>query len=307
MHAQIRYLLALLIIGLLGGLGIQSSATAVGYYPQQDTLDEAIQAVLGNYPEATVGIAVRDPATGTRYDHQAEREFHAASTMKVPVMIEAFRRAEHGGFSLDDELTIENEFTSIVDGSTYSIDSDSDEAIYDHLGETMTIRHLAERMIQISSNLATNLLIEHLTPDSVQQTVERLGAGGMQVRRGVFDMPAFYRNINNTTTAAALATQLEALMQQEAVSSEADRAMIEILREQEFIDAIPAGLPEEVAVAHKTGSITEIHHDAAIVEPGEEAPYVLVLLTEGVESDDRSATLMAELANAVHRYLRDVP
>jgi beta-lactamase class A len=267
-------------------------------------LQAPLEPILARYPDATVGIAVRDPSTGTTFDWNADRRFHAASTMKVPVMIEVFRQAQHGHLALDDSLTVRNTFRSIVDGSTYRISDDSDDALYDRLGDAMSMRSLLRRMITRSSNLATNLVIERVSADSVQRTAERLGAERMQVLRGVEDIKAYRQGLSNTTTAHDLATVLQALMQGRAVSPDADLAMIGLLLDQEFNTMIPAGLPADTRVAHKTGWITGIHHDAAIVYPADGAPYVLVILTEGIDDHDTSSRLGADIARAVHAELR---
>jgi beta-lactamase class A len=199
---------------------------------------------------------------------------------------------------------VENAFRSIVDGSPYRIEDDSDDAIYTVLGTQMAIRDLVYNMITVSSNLATNLLIGHVTADSVQATAERLGVRHMRVRRGVEDIKAFRQGLNNTATAADLATLLTALRDGEAVSPAADQAMVEVLLDQQFNTMIPAGLPGTARVAHKTGWITEIHHDAAIVYLEGGDPYVLVILTEGVADETVSARLGAEIASQVHAALR---
>ena len=260
----------------------------------------ALADTIANYPEATVAVAVRDLATGDSLTIRGARRFHAASTMKVPVMAEVFRQAQAGRFALDDSLTIRNQFASIVDGSTYRIEDDSDPAIY----EPMSIRDLTERMITVSSNLATNMVIELVAPKSVQQLLDNMGAGRMQVRRGVEDLKAYRQGLNNTATAADLATVLTAIASHSLVSPEACRKMVAILKQQEFNDTIPAGLPDNVEVAHKTGWITEIHHDAAIVYPLNAAPYVLVVLTQGISDREMSAALHARIARAVHEALR---
>lgn len=269
-----------------------------------EDLRAALADTIANYPEATVAVAVRDLATGDSLTIRGARRFHAASTMKVPVMAEVFRQAQAGRFALDDSLTIRNQFASIVDGSTYRIEDDSDPAIYDRLGEPMSIRDLTERMITVSSNLATNMVIELVAPKSVQQLLDNMGAGRMQVRRGVEDLKAYQQGLNNTATAADLATVLTAIASHSLVSPEACRKMVAILKQQEFNDTIPAGLPDNVEVAHKTGWITEIHHDAAIVYPLNAAPYVLVVLTEGISDRETSAALHARIARAVHEALR---
>lgn len=301
---RLRLMSNALLVVLALGLALSGQIARAQVVQPYSALQSSIDAVLSGYPEATVAVAVRDPATGTVLDLHAERSFHAASTMKVPVMIEVFAQAEHGRFALDDSLTIRNSFRSIVDGSAFSISDDSDTAIYEHLGDPMSVRDLTERMITQSSNLATNLVIEHVTPDSVRHTVARLGAAGMRVLRGVEDIKAYRQGLSNTTTAPALATLLLALLEERTVSPTADSSMVDILLDQRHNTMIPAGLPEGTRVAHKTGWITRIHHDAAIVFPERTPPYVLVILTEGVEEHTRSSRLGAEIARVVHTALR---
>ena len=249
---------------------------------------------------AEVAVAYRTLDGGVEVLVDVDKPFHAASTMKVPVMIELFRQARAGVVSLDDPLPIRNQFRSIVDGSPYKLSEgdDSDTDVYAAVGRTMTLRQLCEAMITVSSNFAANLLIEKLGVDNVRATVTRLGADGMQVLRGVEDQRAFDKGLNNTTTARGLMVLLERIARAQAVDQSADAAMIEILKRQKFNDAIPAGVSAGTAVAHKTGSITKIHHDAAIVYSPR--PYVLVLLVRGMEDQKTSAALMADLSRAVY-------
>ena len=228
-----------------------------------------------------------------------DKPFHAASTMKVPVMIELFRQAEAGTLSLDEPLPVKNEFHSIVDGSVFqlSVGDDSDADVYKAVGKTMTLRQLCEAMITVSSNFAANLLIERLGVKNIQATTDRLGAPGMHVLRGVEDQKAFDKGMNNETTAAALATLMQEIGAGRAVSPKADAEMLAILKRQTFHDAIPAGLPPGTAVAHKTGNITKIHHDAAIVYGRQ--PYVLVVLVRGIEDQKTSAALIASISREI--------
>ncbi len=266
---------------------------------------ESIRQILSEYPDATVAISVRDLGSGFAFDLNPDRVFHAASTMKVPVMIEVFRQVEAGHLSLEDSIPVVNEFKSIVDGSLFSMDigEDSDGDIYGAIGKNATVGWLVERMITVSSNLATNILIDLVNADSVQATIERLGTKTMHVYRGVEDIKAFDLGLNNTATSEDLATLLVAIARGEAVSETADAAMVEILAMQQFNRMIPAGLPDGTRVAHKTGSITKINHDAAIVYPADREPYVLVILTEGIEGKEISADLGARIATRVHSSL----
>ena len=268
-------------------------------------LRDSIEAIVGRYDGAEVAVALRATVGGdtVRFDRHPDVVFHAASTMKVPVMIEAFRLAEAGQIGWDDPVPVDNRFRSIVDGSPFSIEDDSDDALYALRGQTVSVRSLVERAITTSSNLATNLLIELVSADSVQATVDRLGAPGMRVLRGVEDLKAFEAGLSNETTAPALATLLVALRDGRAVSPDADAAMRGVLEAQRFNEMIPAGLPEGTRVAHKTGEITRIHHDAAIVYADGTAPYVLVVLTRGLDDPDVSARLGADVSRAVYRSL----
>jgi beta-lactamase class A len=220
--------------------------------------------------------------------------------MKVPVMIELFRQARAGLAKLDEPLAVKNEFASIVDGSPYTLSTgdDSDTEVYKRIGQTMTLLELCEPMITVSSNFATNLLIQRLGAPNVQRTVDGMGAGGMIVRRGVEDGKAFAAGLNNSTTARALLTIMERVARFEAVDADASRQMLDILKRQHFNDAIPADLPAGTPVAHKTGSITKIHHDAAIVYGPR--PFVLVVLTRGIEDLKASAALIARIARVLY-------
>src|SRR5207253_9912400 len=142
---------------------------------------------------------------------------------------------------------------------------DSETELYKAVGQTRTLTQLCALMITVSSNLATNLLIEKLGVENIRSTIHEFGADGMNVLRGVEDQKAFDKGMNNTTSARGLAVLLEALAKGRAFDPAASRQMIAILQRQTFNEGIPAGLPAGTRIAHKTGEITKIHHDAAIV------------------------------------------
>ncbi len=265
--------------------------------PQSTDLQARVQKLIAA-SGAEVAVVARD-ASRTFLSIEADKEFHAASTMKVPVMIELFREADAGTLSLDDPLAVKNEFHSIVDGSVYqlSVGDDSDREVYKAVGRTMTLRQLCDAMITVSSNFAANLLIERLGPKRIQRTVDELGAGGMHVLRGVEDQKAFDKGMNNTTTADALATLMLSIAAGDAARPDSRRQMTDILDRQHFNDAIPAGLPPGTPVGHKTGNITGIHHDAAIIRGPH--PYVLVVLVRGINDEKQSAALIASISREV--------
>jgi beta-lactamase class A len=221
--------------------------------------------------------------------------------MKIPVMIELFHQARQGKLKLEDALPVKNEFHSLADGSIFTLDSadDSEADLYKAVGQTRTLSQLCELMITVSSNFATNLLVERLGVENIRATVHALHADGMNVLRGVEDNKAYEKGMNNTTTARGLLILLESIAKGEAVDADASRQMVEILARQKFNEAIPAGLPPGTRVAHKTGELTKIHHDAAIVYAPR--PFVLVILVRGMAESKDSAVLMAYIASSVYR------
>jgi beta-lactamase class A len=235
---------------------------------------------------------------------EPDLRMHAASTMKVPVMIQLYLDRDAGLLSLDDPIPVDPVFQSIVDGSEFSmqIDSDSEGELYGRLGEDVSIRELNELMITVSSNFATNLLIKRVDARRVTATMRSLGADSIQVLRGVEDLKAFEAGLSNSTTARDLGIIMTALGNGEAGSPGATDEMLETLKRQKFREKIPAGLPQGTVVAHKTGNITRISHDAAVVYPPEGRPYVLVVMIRGLDSDDESASLAASLSRAVWEY-----
>jgi beta-lactamase class A len=245
---------------------------------------------------ADVGAYFRMLDGSAEWTMRADEPFHAASTMKVPVMIELFHQVQQGKVKLHDSLPIKNQFHSIVDGSVYTLgaEDDSDTELYKAEGKTKTLNELCELMITVSSNFATNLLIEKLGVENIRATVDQLGADGMNVLRGVEDGKAFERGLNNTTTARGLGILLQAIAEGKVVNEANCKEMIAILKRQRFKEGIPAGLPPGIAVAHKTGEITKIHHDAAIVYA--QRPYVLVILVRGLADKRDSAALMADIS-----------
>jgi beta-lactamase class A len=271
-----------------------------------DALGAAVGALIKDASPAEVAVAYQDLANGEELLIRADETFHAASTMKVPVLMEVFRQAEEKALSLDERIAVKREFASLVDGKSFTLraEDDSETGLYRRLGERLTIRELARLMITESSNLATNLLVERVTAARTSELMDRLGAKEVRVLRGVEDGRAYARGLNNTLTARGLMRILARLAGREVVSRRASEAMIAILRDQKFAEGIPAGLPvgAGVKVAHKTGSFTGVYHDAAIVEPPRGQPFVLVVLTRGIKEEDRAHKLVADIARAVHRH-----
>ncbi|MGN6418263.1 MAG: serine hydrolase [Pseudobacter sp.] len=266
-------------------------------------LKEQILTELSSHP-GQYAVAFKDLASGEEVLINEKAVFHAASTMKTPVMIEVLKQAGQGRFLLTDSFIVKNEFKSIVDSSSYQLDSteDSDKDIYKQLGQSVPLDQLVRNMIIKSSNLSTNMVIELVGASNVNNTMRELGAKDILVLRGVEDSKAFDKGLNNTTTARDLMIIFEKIAKDQVVSKQACQLMRGILLDQHFNAILPAKLPKDVQVAHKTGNITGVEHDGGIVYMKNGKSYVLVLLSKGFQDEAGNKEMLAGISKMVYDY-----
>jgi len=276
------------------------------------TVDQRIDRIIAAHPDKTIGVAYCELRGGEAILPVQDRRdrpcilrnervtFHAASTMKVPVMFGVMQAVTHGELRLDQPVRVKNDFVSIFDGSHYALEAreDSDPQLYEMIGRELPLEELVRRMIDRSSNLATNIVIEFIGAPRIMELMKSIGANDIRVLRGVEDDKAYHAGMNNTTTALDLMLIFRALGERTVISREASDRMIEILLAQEHNDGIPAGLPPGTRVAHKTGWITGITHDAGIVFRPDGSKYVLVVLTRGFKSEKQAKRVQARIARA---------
>jgi beta-lactamase class A len=271
-----------------------------------DTLKVNIESQISKI-DGDVAVAFLDLSDSkNEISINVDSKFHAASTMKVPVMIELYKQQSEGKINLNDSILLKNEFKSIVDGSIYKMDigDDSDDVIYSKIGTKQQLYDLMYNMITVSSNLATNVLIELVGPKKTTETMRSLGASKIEVLRGVEDIKAYEKGLSNSTTAKDLLIIMKAIANGTAGTKEDCQAMIAILKDQKWNDMIPLYLPKEVKVAHKTGSITGVHHDAAIVYVPNGKKYVLVLLSKNLKDFEKGTKQLAEISKSVYDFMK---
>lgn len=251
-----------------------------------------------------VHLALTDAATGRELlSIRGDEPVASASLVKVPLLVEVFHQAEHGALALDDPLVL------------LEADKQPGSGILQYLDapHRLTVRDAATLMITLSDNTATNLLIDKVGIRSVWERMEALGLPRTKLHSKTFlratsvamDSSEVYGL--GVTTASEFARLLGLIHRGEAVSPEASAAMKEMLARQFYEEGIPRHLPGEVAVAHKTGALSDARHDCGIVdEPSR--PYVLCVLTTGNEDqgwrlDVEPHLLIADLSRIVHRYV----
>jgi len=268
------------------------------------TLTEELERLRDESKARAIAIALHDLESGLRFSLMGDRWFHAASTIKVAVLLALFRAADEGRLRLDGSLHVRNRFFSAADGFPFHLNRDSDAMpeLYQAIGRTAKISALAEGMISSSSNLATNLLLDFLGVEYARTVLREAQVGGVELRRGVEDHGAHERGINNEATADGLLSLLSAI-RGDFLAPESKREVIRILLEQRFNSMIPAGLPPHATVAHKTGEISTACHDIGIVYLPEREPYITAILTEFETDTEGLRETFAALSEAIYRSL----
>ncbi|UPK77030.1 class A beta-lactamase-related serine hydrolase [Nocardioidaceae bacterium SCSIO 66511] len=260
-------------------------------------LDDRLSSIAAEY-DATISVWMGTLDGTASFVRDGEHEHPAASTLKLPLLIAVHRAAESGDLNLDEELTVHDEFASVLDDESYVMteDYDNDPQPWARLGQRATIGWLAERAIILSSNLATNLLIERIGFAAVNDVYELAGATTARLRRGIQDEPASGAGVFNTATASDMARVLVALLAGKLVPAQRTTEVERVLAACETNDAIPAGLPPNTYLAHKTGWIDEACHDVGIVRPDGARPFILSIFTSALLDDPTAHRLVARVA-----------
>ena len=243
-----------------------------------------------------MAVSISDLETGDEFRYHADRWFHAASTIKVAILLGVFGAIHRGELLPQSRVHVRNRFLSAADGSPYRVrlDRDANPDVHREVGRTLRVSELCDAMITTSSNLATNLLLDLVGLDVLQRALDGFGLDGIDLRRGVEDERAFEAGISNRVTANGLVGLLRLIGQERAYSPALSRRMLDVLLGQQFNNGIPAGLPRGARVAHKTGEISTIAHDAGLVYLPNRKPYAITVLTEWEPSaGGRSATIAA--------------
>ena len=226
-----------------------------------------IQAFPGD-----VGVYYRVLGEAGTFTHNPDLPLIAASVIKIPIMVTAFRDIAAGKLDPGEICAIKKEDKMPSCGALS----------YMHDGLEVTLLDLITLMIILSDNTATNLLIDRLTPDHVNRTMVALDIPGIALRRRLFEPGLSRQGIQNTVTARGVGMLLERMAAGALLGGEADRQMVGILLNQRLNGKLPFYLHSEgIRCAHKTGEDDGITHDVGIVYA--EKPFVLCMLSNNVD------------------------
>src|SRR5256714_6254192 len=286
------------------------AAGATAAAPSKTALEADIEKIEKESRAKAIAIALHDFESGFELHHHADRWFHAASTIKVPILLGVFAAIDRGELLPHSRVHVRNRFLSVVENIPFRVESgrDSNSAVHNAIGKMMRVDELAYHMITTSSNLATNLLLGVIGPESVSETLRELHVdNGIELKRGVEDELAFEKGISNMVTANGLLRILVMLSEGKAFSPALSRRMMDILHGQEFNQGIPARLPKGARVAHKTGEISTVAHDAGVIYLPKRKPYSLVVLTEWDPSASGRSRTIAAISHTIYEFLTEAP
>jgi beta-lactamase class A len=253
-----------------------------------DELTATLEEINAADQAAPAAAALFDYQTGQSWAYDGDRWFHAASTIKIAVLACLYATLGERRLTPSHRLHVRNRFFSAADGTPYQVlpSRDADAEVYRSIGRTMQIGDLARHMIGVSSNLATNVLLDFIGVDRARRILAAAGIAGIDLVRGVEDDRAFDAGISNQVTASGLVGLLRAILEGRVGSDQHTAEMIDVLCGQAFNSGIPAGIPAAVRatarIAHKTGEISTVTHDAGVIFLAGRPPYALAVLTSTV-------------------------
>jgi len=288
------------------GAAAPSAKTAGESTPRDRALRSQIERIEKESGAKAIAVALHDSESGFELHYNADRWFHAASTIKVPILLGVFAAIDRGELLPHSRVHVRNRFLSVVESVPFRVESgrDANSAVHNAIGKMMRVDELAYHMITTSSNLATNLLLGVIGPESVTETLRQLKVDdGIDLKRGVEDELAFEKGISNMVTANGLLRILVMLAEGKAFSPALSRRMMDILHGQEFNQGIPARLPKAARVAHKTGEISTVAHDAGVVYLPKRKPYSLVVLTEWDPNVSGRSRTIASISHLIYEML----
>jgi beta-lactamase class A len=254
------------------------------------------------HPSGQLSVWLGDVDGETAFAHEDDAGHYAASTMKLPLLVAAYRRAERGEIDLDRAVEVRNDFASALDGSPFSLDraDDQDDETWDRIGSTMTLRELACHCVVRSGNLATNLLLERVGSGEVATVLADAGcSGATALPRGIEDAAAREGGLDNVVTARDLALVMCGVAGRTLAEERTCAEVEAVLSRQEHRDKVPAGLPADTYVANKTGWVEGVAHDVAVVRPDDRSPYVLAVCTTLDVPEGTANQLIASFSAAV--------
>lgn len=266
---------------------------ACGAYSPFDAARHLIESI-----EGTLAMVIEDLVDKRRFELRGEEVFAAASTIKVPIMVSAFRRRDEGTLDFGSLVSIPKSQAAGGSGVVKEL----------HDGVELSVLDLVTLMIIISDNTATNAVIDLVGLEAASRSAKESGAVSTLIRRKLvgaafYARPDYSLDIDNTTSASDMVSIMKAIYHNKAAAPESCSQMLDILMRQQVNDRIPQMLPQGTRVAHKTGEFQTTRHDVGIVYPVQGKPYAISMLTKDLKDPVRAVRTMADISRVIHDWM----
>ncbi|MBC7363969.1 MAG: serine hydrolase [Candidatus Aminicenantes bacterium] len=252
---------------------------------------QILQKIAGFRGEA--GIMVKDLQTGWTFLHNEDQVFPAASLIKIPIMVACFKAVQEGRIKLEEKYVLKRKDRVGGSGILRRMRN----------GRTFTYAELINFMVTHSDNIATNVLIDRLGFDYINQVMAELGLKTTRLRRKMIDFTARENGLENYTTTKEITRVLEMIYWGKCYTPEISAQCLEVLKQQRINDRLPRFLPREAQVAHKTGLEREVCHDAGIVFTSY-GDYVISILVRTWSGPRTTKAFIARLSSYFYQVFK---
>lgn len=257
-------------------------------------LKETLENKVGQF-EGEAGIVIKDLDMNWEVSFNKDKLFPSASLVKFPVMAACYYAAWEGRINLNDTLRLG--VLEKVSGSGRLKDMQA--------GSVFNIEELIELMVCESDNTATNMLINLLGPDYLNKFFKEIGLKNTNLSRKMMDFKSRKKGVENYTTAEDIAHMLEKVYRKEFLNSAPSEKCLELLKKQKVKDRIPAKLPRDAIVAHKTGLERKVCHDAGVVFTPK-GDFLICILTKDAANSKAAKEFIASVALDTHNYYQQL-
>lgn len=247
-----------------------------------------LEALAKQNSKLQPGVFLVDIDTGAYFDSQGETTFSAASTIKLPILVALFQDVDAGKIRLDEKLTLKQEM----------IGSGSGDLQYKKLGTKYTALEVATKMIAISDNTATNMLISRMGGASaLNQRFRSWGLTATAIQNPLPDLEG-----TNTTSPKELANVMAMVNQGDLVSMPSRDRMLDIMQRTVTNSMLPKGLGNGATISHKTGDIGSLVADVGLIDMPSGKRYIAAVMVKRPHNDNRAQELIRKISRAAYQY-----
>jgi len=256
----------------------------------ENKIKEFIRTQKGN-----VAVVVKNLRTNEEIKINENLVFPSASTIKLAIMSELLSKVNEGRFNLHDTIELTEDMKTGGDGILKEL----------NYGHKFTLEEIMTLMIIISDNMATNILINLLGMNSINETIQKLGLKSTKLQRKMMDSQASKEGRENLVSAYDLVHILELIYKGRNINEKYSELMISILKRQQVRGRLDLYLPEEVVIAHKTGDLNNLEHDSGIVYLSN-MEYIICVLTNETETNKDGREIIGKISKIVYEEYLDI-